>query len=55
MELAGGGKSKSSYRGCIVNLKVAEDTAFLTTDLLLTLSLAICSQNDFVYLSSAQD
>lgn len=38
MELGGGGRRKSSYRGYIVNLKIAEDTAFLVTNLLLTLS-----------------
>lgn len=48
MELGGGGKSKSSYRRCIVNSKIVGDTAFLTTDSLLTLSLAICGINTFV-------
>ena len=36
------GEGRSSHRRRIVGSKIAGDTAFLTTDLLLTLSLAIC-------------
>lgn len=53
MELGGGGKSKSAHRRCIVDSKITGNTAFLTTDLLLTLSVAICGLNPFV--SLAQD
>lgn len=42
MELGGGGKGRSSHRRWIVGSKIAGDVAFLTTDLLLTLNLAIC-------------
>lgn len=42
MELGGGGEGRSSHRRRIVGSKIAGDTAFLTTDLLLTLNLAIC-------------
>lgn len=55
MELGEEGKSKSSYRGRIVNLEIAGDTAFLTTDFVLAVSLAIGGRKAFVSLPSTQD
>lgn len=49
------GRPKPSHRGCIVNLETSGDAALLTTDLLLTLNLAVCGLNAFVSLSSAED